>query len=180
MSSKPKKLTPKQEKFCQEYMVDLNATRAYQDVYGCAYKSAKDNASRTIAIDSVQKRIAGLKQEAAEASGVTQQMLIDEYKKIGFANIQDYLDAGNSIKDISKLPRDLTAAVESIQSDIRHDGGDSDGYTEKVKLKFYDKLKGLSDLGRHLGLFEKDNEQAGAGMKELIKYLDGKTKGLPT
>lgn len=177
-ATKKKKLVPKQERFCQEYMIDLNATRAYQAVYGCTYKSAKDNASRTIAIDSVQERIASLKQKAADVSGVTQQMVIDEYKKIAFANIKDYIGGDNTVKDISQLPDEIAAAVESIQCDTRFDGGDSEGYVQKVKFKCYDKLKGLNDLGRHLGLFEKDNSQKTAPLLEIYKDICGNGRAI--
>ena len=79
--------------------------------------------------------------------------VIREYMKVGFANIDDFIESGNEIKDLSELDRDILAAVESIQSDIRHDSGDNEGYTEKVKLKLHSKLAALSDLGKHLGIF---------------------------
>ena len=166
-----KKLTPKQEQFYQEYSKDFNATQAYKKVYKCGIKTAEVNGHKLLSNTKIQALLAAWRKKQAIAAGVTQQMIIDEYKKIGFANIQDYLDAGNSIKDISKLPRDLTAAVESIQSDIRHDGGDSEGYTEKVKVKFYSKLKALEDLGRHLGLFEKDNSQKKDNLADFLKAM---------
>ena len=83
--------------------------------------------------------------------------VIEELKRVAFSNIQDYLDKGNSIRDISQVKREIASPVESIQIDIRHDGGESDGYTEKVKLKLHSKMSALNDLCKHLGLFAKNN-----------------------
>jgi phage terminase small subunit len=79
---------------------------------------------------------------------LTAQMVIDELQKLGFSNIKDFAEAGNKIKDISELPDEITAAVESIQTGPKG-----------TKLKLYDKKAALGDLGRHFGIFEKDNAQ---------------------
>ena len=151
-------LTPKQERFCQEYMVDLNATQAAIRA-GYSKKTAKSIGQENLTKPDVQVRITELRKGLQEKTGINAVRVINEYAKVAFANIKSFLDEGNAITDISDLPDEIAAAVESIQSDIRHDSGDSDGYTEKVKLKLHSKLSALNDLGRHLGIFEKDNEQ---------------------
>ncbi len=159
-TGKERKLTPKQEKFCREYVVDFNATRAYKDVYKCSDEVANASGPRLLGKVSIQARIADLQKDLQKATGINAERVINEYAKVAFANIKSVLTEGNEIKDISQLPDEIAAAVESIQSDIRHDSGDSEGYTEKVKVKFHSKLGALSDLGKHLGIFKKDNEQS--------------------
>jgi phage terminase small subunit len=153
------KLTAKQDRFCSEYMVDLNATQAAIRA-GYSKKTANrigpENLSKPVIKDRVQTLMKGLQ----EATGITARRVIEEYAKIGFSNIKEYLDDGNEIKDISQLPDEVAAAVDSIQCDIRHDGGDSEGYTEKVKIKLHSKLNALDSLGRHLDIFNKDNQSA--------------------
>ncbi len=154
------KPTPLQDHFCKEYVIDLNGARAYREVYKCSDKAAESGASRTLRIAKVKARIRELRKGLEKKTGISAERVINEYAKVAFANVKSVLSKDNEILDISQLPDEIAAAVESIQSDIRHDSGDSEGYTEKVKVKFHSKLGALSDLGKHLGIFKKDNEQS--------------------
>jgi phage terminase small subunit len=51
------KLTEKQKRFADEYLVDLNATKAYMKVYGCKEPTAMVNASRTLSNAKVSEYI---------------------------------------------------------------------------------------------------------------------------
>lgn len=164
-----KGLTPKQERFCQEYVVDFNATQAAIRA-GYSKKTAKSIGQENLTKPDLREFVAELQKALQKATGIDAQRVINEYVKVGFSNIKAFLEEGNSIRDISQLPDDVAAAVESIQSDIRHDGGDSEGYTEKVKLKLHSKLSALNDLGKHLGIFEKDNEQGKPIAPQIIVF----------
>lgn len=170
------KVTPRQDRFCKEYVIDLNGARAYQEVYKCSDKAAESGASRMLRIVKVKARIRELRKRLEKKTGISAERVINEYAKVAFANIKSVLSENNEIVDISKVPDEIAAAVESIQSDIRHDSGDSEGYTEKVKVKFYSKLGALSDLGKHLGIFEKDNEQGKAIAPQIIVFGTPSTK----
>jgi len=166
--AKKKKLTPKQEKFCNEYLIDLNATQAAIRS-GYSKKTANRIGPENLSKPVIAVHIADLREKLQEATGITPESVIREIAKVGFSNIKAFLEEGNSITDISELPDDVAAAVESIQSDIRHDGGDSEGYTEKVKLKLHSKLSALNDLGKHLGIFEKDNSQKKESLADFLR-----------
>ena len=167
--SKPLK-NAKHERFCQEMMIDNNQARSYGITYpDSSTKSAEQAGSKLSRNLKVKGRLNYLKDKLAKKYNVTQERIIAEYCKIGFANIQDVLTDDNTIVDISQIERDKAAAVESIQSDIRHDNGDSDGYTEKVKLKFHSKTSALDSLGKHLGIFEKDNAQKKDNLADFLK-----------
>lgn len=167
---KERKLTRLQDRFCKEYVIDLNGARAYREVYKCSDKAAESGACRMLRIAKVKARIVELREKLEKKTGISAESVINELAKVAFANIKSVLGEKNVIQDISQLPDEITAAVESIQSDIRHDGGDSEGYTEKVKVKFYNKLGALSDLGKHLGIFEKDNEQGKPITPQIIVF----------
>ncbi len=167
---KERKLTRLQDRFCKEYVIDLNGARAYREVYKCSDKAAESGASRMLRIAKVKARIRELRKGLEKKTGISAERVINEYAKVAFANVKSILSKDNEIKDISQLPDEIAAAVESIQSDIRHDSGDSEGYTEKVKVKFYSKLIALGDLGRHLGIFEKDNEQGKPIAPQIIVF----------
>lgn len=167
---KTEKCTPRQDRFCKEYVIDLNGARAYRKVYKCSDKAAESGASRTLRKAKVKARIRELRKGLEKKAGITAEKVINELAKVAFANIKSVLSENNVIKDISLLPDEIAAAVESIQSDIRHDTGDGEGYTEKVKVKFYSKLIALTDLGKHLGIFEKDKEQGKPKAPQIIVF----------
>jgi phage terminase small subunit len=167
ISSIPLKLTAKQEMFCNEYLIDLNATQA---AIRAKYpkKTARQMGTENLSKPVIQDRISQLQRQLQKDCDVTPADVINELKKIGFANIQDCISDDNEIVDISKIPKDKAAAIESVQSDIRHDGGKSKGYTEKVKVKFHSKVQALENIGKHLGIFEKDNKQKSIALPAII------------
>ena len=155
--SKPLK-NDKYERFCQEYIIDNNKTQAaIRAKY--SEKTAGSKGEQLLKIVDIKNRVAVLQAALSKKSGVSAEMVVEELKKVGFSNIKEFLDEGNSIKDLTELPDNVTAAVESVQTDTRHDSGDSDGYTEKTKIKCHSKLGALNDLGKHLGIFNEDNKQ---------------------
>ena len=157
---KKRKIGPKQEEFAQEYNISLNATRAYEKVYKCSLAAADTAGPRLLGNVRVKARIEVLKARAAKRNELTKDMVINELRKLGFSNIKSFIGVGNKILDISTLADEITAAVESIQSD-------KDG---KVKCKLHDKKGSLVELGRHLGIFEKDNNQKNIDLVPRITY----------
>ena len=82
-------MTAKQERFCQEYLVDLNATQAAMRA-GYSAKTANEQGSRLLANVSVKAHIAELQQAAAKRNEVTVDtvvtMLLDSYREAKAAN----------------------------------------------------------------------------------------------
>ncbi len=153
-------LTPKIKRFCEEYIKDLNGTQAAIRA-GYSPKTANEQAARLLAKVSVQNYISELKHSLSNKNEGLAQQVIDELKKLGFANIQDYIEPENEIKDLTKIDRDKAAAVESIKKTVTefNGGGESSGKKTSIQFKLYDKISALEKLGRHLGIFELDNQQ---------------------
>lgn len=153
-------LTPKIKRFCEEYIKDLNGTQAAIRA-GYSSKTANEQASQLLAKLNVKNYISELKQSLSNKNEGLAQQVIDELKKIGFANIQDYINPENEIKDLSAIDRDKAAAVESIKKTVTEfsGGGESHGKKTSIQFKLYDKISALEKLGRHLGIFELDNQQ---------------------
>ena len=71
------KLTPKQRKFCNEYMLDLNATQAAIRA-GYSKRTAMEQGYQLLQKTSVQEYLSKLKQKVEDKYNITQDSLIRE------------------------------------------------------------------------------------------------------
>jgi len=143
------------ERFCQEYIGHYNGSKA-AIAAGFAIKSARIKASQLLTRGNIQARVQELQGDLAKRCGITAEMVINELASIGFSNIQDYLGAENSIKDVSELPEETAKAIKSIKKSITEFEG---GEKTVVTFELHDKVAALEKLGRNLGIFEIDNKQ---------------------
>lgn len=155
-------LSAKQKLFCEQYLIDLNATQAAIRA-GYSESTARQIGSENLSKPDIQSYISELQLQLAKNANVTPEMVISELKKVGFSNIQDFIDEGNTIKDLSSIPRDVAASVKTIKKVVTEWGsGDDAGTKTSVSFEVYDKLAALEKIGRHLGIFEADNKQKSA------------------
>ncbi len=175
------------ERFSQEYHKSLNATDAYKIAYPkSSQKAAEANGIRLIGTDRVSSRIKYLQSLLSDTCGVTARMLLEELKKIGFSNIDDYLridNEGNVIgRDFDTIDRSKLAAIESIKQTINitsNKDGDKEYETRNFTFKLHSKLVAIQDMGKMIGAYLKDNAQKADAMTRLLENIDGKTRGLP-
>lgn len=152
-------LNPKQLRFCEEYVIDLNATQAAIRS-GYSQKAAKEVASRMLTNANIKAKIKELQSEIGKRLEITADMVVREFAKIGFSNIQDYIESGNSTLDISKIQRDKAASISALKVITSTHGTGKDKVVEKqVEFKLHDKISALEKIGKHIGFFEKDNSQ---------------------
>lgn len=91
------KLTPKQEAFVREYLVDLNGTQAAIRA-GYSEKSAPVIASQNLRKLNVLRAI---EEAFMELGGVTRARIVDELGAIAFADIGDFIDWSNETQQLS-------------------------------------------------------------------------------
>lgn len=159
------KLTPKQQKFCDEYLIDLNATQAAIRA-GYSKKTAKDIGSQNLAKLNIQEYINKKQREREKRTEITQDRVLKELAAIAFAKNSDFAKV---------VERDEVSTVELedgtlIEHHYITDGvriTPTDELTENNKralatikrtnngitVETHDKTKALELLGRHLGLF---------------------------
>lgn len=151
-----KALTPKQERFVAEYLIDLNATAAARRA-GYSAKTAEQQGPRLLGNVAVAQAIGRRQAKIAEKLEVTQERVVAELAKLGFANMADYMRAGpdgDPFLDFSALTRDQAAALTEVTVDDFVDGrGEDARAVRRVKFKLADKRAALVDLGKHLGMF---------------------------
>lgn len=139
-----KKLTAKQELFCQEYIQCLNQTTAYQKAYQCENRdSARKNAARLMTNEVVRKRVDELKAEIVERYQLTREQVVDmamnvylmakdgkpemklnrEGKFVPTGNKEyDYRAMNDAIKNIASMCGFNVQQVKAeVQADVKED-----------------------------------------------------------
>ena len=155
-------MTDKQERFCEEYMIDLNATQAAIRA-GYSPKTANEQGSQLLAKLSIQNRIAQLQAEQSRRTGVSADRVVRELAKIAFVNAADLIDPKTaSLK--SDVSHDDLAAVQSVK--VKTFG--EDGLEQEVKLA--DKLRALDLLGKHLGMFNGASGDTSDQLADCLLY----------
>jgi len=154
----PKLNNARHEIFCQEYLIDLNATQAYIRA-GYKAKDAASMSSRLMTNDKVRARVDELLAARSARTGITQDRVLRELARIGFldptrlANMENATIANDATEDDR-------AAIASVKVKSGND------YTER-EIKFADKLKALELLGKHLGMFT-DNVSVSVDLPKII------------
>lgn len=148
------KLTAKQQRFCDEYLIDLNATQA---AIRAEYspKTACEQASRLLANVKVQEVIAVKMAIRSKRTGINQDRVLMEIAKMAFVNIDDVIDLNTAQVKETATKEDL-ACIQSVKIKPTEYG------TER-EVRMCDKKSNLELLGRHLGMF-KDKVEVEADM----------------
>lgn len=158
-------LTPKQKIFADEYLIDLNATRAYKVAYPKVKKdeSARVNGSKLLTNTNVTAYIDERMKEREKRTEITQDMVLKELAKLGFFDIRKLFDDSGKPLDITDLDDETAACIAGLEVMDVYEGAEEDkefvGYVKKYKLS--DKLKALELIGRHLGMFKDKMELSG-------------------
>ena len=142
-----RKLTDKQQRFVDEYLIDLNATQAAIRA-GYSVKTANEQGSQNLAKLSIQQAMAERMAERSRRTGVNQDRVVLELAKIAFVKMTDIVDSEGNIK--GDAAEDDLACIESVK--YKHSNTDT-GYSEEREVKIASKLKALELLGKHLGMW---------------------------
>ncbi len=160
------------ERFCREYLTDLNGTRA-AIAAGYAKKSAKEAASRLLTNVNVQALLAELMKKHADKLDLSAEKVLSELSSTGFSNMLDYIkttEDGGAYVDLSNLTQEQAAAIQEVTVDEYVEGkGKHARKVKRTKLKLVDKIRSLELLGKHLKLFTERIEVSGIeGLAEQI------------
>lgn len=158
------KLTAKQQRFCDEYLIDLNATQAAIRA-GYSPKTAEQTASRLLTIVKVSDEIAREMAERSKRTGINQDRVVQELAKLAFVNIADVVDLDSATVKETATGEDL-ACIQSVKIKPSEFG------TER-EIKLYDKKASLELLGKHLGMFKDKLEvEADMDLNVTVDYGD--------
>lgn len=153
-----------EERFCQEYSRHSNGDRAVVAA-GYAVKSLKDKSSSAsvtayhlLKKPKIARRIAELQEQRLRKLELDEMKVLRELKRVGFADLRKAFENGD-LKRPEEWDDDTAAAISSIELEklFQPDPGTGRrahvGYTTKVKL--WNKVDALRQLGEYFGLFDK-------------------------
>ena len=155
------KLTAKQMRFVEEYLVDLNATAAATRA-GYSKKTAYSMGQRLLKNAEIQKALQKAMQDRQQRTGITQDRVLEELAAIGFAKATDYAQVEGdtvTIRPTGELTAGQAAAIAGIEAG-----------RYGIRLKLHDKARALELLGKHLGMYE-GNDAGAPGEVQIIDDL---------
>ena len=161
-------MNAREEKFCEEYMIDLNATAAAIRA-GYSPKTAQ-NALQWITEGtdrekpSLRARIDELRARQSKRTGITADRVLRELAAVAFADVSGLVGEDGEID--RETDPDSARAIASIRT-VRTEFGPA------TEIRMADKNKALELLGKHLGLFT-DQVNVNIGqMPQIIANQDG-------
>lgn len=157
-------LSDQQERFCQEYVKDLNGTQAAIRA-GYSEKSARSQASDLLTKPNIQKRVGSLQATVTEANASIVDEIKKELRRIAFADpraVSRWNQSGVTMKDSSELTDDEAATIMEVSEKVDQTGG-------SLKIKQHSKLKALELLAKLEGAFvEKHEHEHRITLEELV------------
>lgn len=162
-------LNDRQRRFCEEYLKDLNATKAAERA-GYSKKTAPFIGSENLNKPQIKAQIQKLQDARSKRTEITADRVLKELAKIGFSDLKDYMswnDEKITIIDSQNVDAKAVSEVMYTETTIPQKNGDDIIKIQK-KIKLYDKVAALTKIGEHLGMFSKKGDSYNDDERDLI------------
>ena len=140
-------LTPKQQRFVEEYLIDLNATQAAIRA-GYSEKTAKEIGSENLTKPNIAKAIQEAQSKRTEETQIDSAYVLKRLVEIDQMDVLDIMDDDGNVKPLRDWPKIWRQYISNIETISMDDG---EGWLKKIKWP--DKVKNLELIGKHLGMF---------------------------
>lgn len=163
-STKDSALSPKEARFVEEYLKDLNATQAAIRA-GYSEKTAKSIGHELLTRPHVKTAIDAAKRERSARTGISQDRVLRELARIAFLDIRRAYDKNGQLFSPQDMPSDIARALSSIQT---HHIQVGNTVAEAViqKVKFNPKIRALEILLEHV---KESNKDAAKSIELIIR-----------
>jgi len=165
----PKDLTPKQKRFCEEYIKDCNATQSY---IRAGYKVSADvawaAASRLLGNVKVQAYIQELQGMRSSRTQIDADRVLTELAKIAFSDIKNVFELteeGLGLKPLDQMSDEVSGAIESLECVTTETEA---GSRTVVKVRLHSKLSALGAIAKLIGMDKEAAIKAVIGMGYLV------------
>ncbi len=163
-------LTDKQQRFVDEYLIDLNASQAAIRA-GYSPKTANRIGPQCLSKLVIQSAIQGAMAERGKRTEITQDRVLEELALIGFADMKDFIkiDDGGAIQayPLDSLGEGKSRIIRKVKEKrtIKSTPEGDQILESTYEFELCDKVKSLEMIGRHLGMFA-DKPDPGADNPE--------------
>lgn len=157
------KLTDKQELFCKEYIVTLNATQSAIKA-GYSEKTSREIGSRLLTNVNIQEQLQKLNAERMRELKIDAQYVLNRLHEIDQLDILDIMnDDMSGFRKLSEWPKSWRQSLSGIDINELFDYNEGEKELSGLvkKIKWPDKVKNLELLGKHIsvGAFTKEEEK---------------------
>ena len=171
-----RKLTPAQEEFCRRIVAGDTQADAYVGAYPKAAKWQKGNvrtqASKLARLPHIRTTVAAMQHAKTEAVILERVRVLKEIARLALFDPRGVVHREGprrgTFKTLDELDEVTAAGVASFK--ITADGS--------IEYKFHSKTAALEQAAKHLGLFERDNEQKKDPLTSLLAGLAGNVVGV--
>ena len=169
-----RELTNKQERFVEEYLLDLNATRAAIRA-GYSRETAGVIGYENLKKPYISNEIGKAMEKRSKRTKVTVDRVLLELARIAFFDTRKlFADQGDLI-DVRELPADTAAAIANV--DITSFMNETGDVTTVSKFKILDKLRALELVGRHLKMFtDKIQVDGNLALSQIVQEIQGQER----
>lgn len=144
-------LSPKQQRFAEEYLVDLNATQAAIRA-GYSEKTAKSQGQRLLTKVDIQEEIQRSRDARSHRTEITQDRVLLEYARIAFFDPAKLFGDDGRPLPLTQIDENTRRAIAGL--DVCTVGNGDMGAGEIQKFRIANKLTALEQVGKHLGMFQ--------------------------
>ena len=146
-------LTPKQQAFINEYMIDLNSTASAIRA-GYSARNADKIGPELLGKTRVREAIQQAMDARSKRTGITADKVLNEIASIAYDDISNYLDFESG--DLGEIKVKIK---DSKTIDTKNISEISIGKDGQFKFKLYCRDTALTQLGKHLKLFTEKIEE---------------------
>ena len=166
------KLTDKQERFCLEYVIDLNATQASIRA-GYSKSTAQQIGSSNLLKVVIHDRIKELQKVSIKKLDTTHTDVLNQLKAWAYSDITETIEL--TAKEIKELPLGIRQLITKFKSTTKTWEG---GKEEVIELHFVSKEKAIEMIAKHIGFFEVDNKQKESNVVQSLVISDDVAKAI--
>ncbi len=156
-AGKSKKLTDKQKRFCEEYLVDSNATQAAIRS-GYSEKTARSIAQENLTKPDIREYLRQLRQKQSDRTQISADRVLKEVSRIAFFDIRKAFDGAGNLLDPKDMDDETAATIASIETLYTRVPGKKEVYEGVKKIRAWDKKGALELLMKHLQLFDPESK----------------------
>lgn len=139
-------LTPKQEMFVREYLIDLNATQAAIRA-GYSEASAEQQGARLLTNAKVREAVDKARAERSEKTAINAQWVLERLADEASADVADLYDDDGKLLPVKQWPKIWRQGlVAGLKTQVSEDG------VAIIDVKLSDRVRRLELIGKHIGV----------------------------